>query len=56
MIDCTNYRSIPFSLNIEKVIEKLMYKRLSNIVDINNMIYSLQFDLTQKPFGYSCLG
>ena len=42
----SNYRSIPLLSNIEKIIEKLMYKRLSNFLDINNLIYScnLVFD------------
>ena len=34
--------------NIEKIIKKLMYKRLSNFLDINNLIYLLQFGLRQK--------
>ena len=34
--------------NIENIIEKLMYKRLSNFLDINNLIYSLQFGFSQK--------
>ena len=29
--------------NIDKTIEKLMYKKLSNFLDINNLIYLLQF-------------
>ena len=42
-VDYTNYRPISLLSNIEKIIEKLMYKRLSNFLDINNLIYSLQF-------------
>ena len=34
--------------NIEKIIEKIMYKRLSNFLDINNLIYSLQFGFQPK--------
>ena len=34
--------------NIGKIIEKLMYKRLSNFLDINNLIYSLQFGFLEK--------
>ena len=41
-VDYTSYRSISLLSNIEKIIEKLMYKRLSNFLDINNLIYSLQ--------------
>ena len=35
-VDYTNYRLIFLLSNIEKVIVKLMYKRLSNFLDINN--------------------
>ena len=41
-VDYTNYRPISLQSNIEKIIEKLMYKRLSNFLDINNLMYSLQ--------------
>ena len=33
---------------IEKIIEKIMYKRLSNFLYINNLIYSLQFGFQPK--------
>ena len=47
-VDYANYRPISRLPNIEKIIEKLMYKTLSNFLDINNLIYSLQFDFRQK--------
>ena len=47
-VDYTNYRPISLLSNIEKIIEKLMYKRLSNFLDINNLIYSLQFVFQPK--------
>ena len=47
-VDYTNYRPISLLSNIEKIIEKLMYKRLSNFLDINNLIYSLQFGFRPK--------
>ena len=47
-VDYANYRSICLLSNIEKIIEKLMYKRLSNCLDINNLTYSLQFAFRQK--------
>ena len=46
--DYANYRPISLLSNIEKIIEKFMYKRLSNFLDINNLIYSLQFGFRQK--------
>ena len=47
-VDYANYRPMSLLSNIEKIIEKLMYKRLSNFLDINNLIYSLQFGFQQK--------
>ena len=47
-VDYANYRPISLLSNIEKIIEKLMYKRLSNFLDIKNLIYSLQFGFRQK--------
>ena len=47
-VDYTNYRPISLLSNIEKIIEKLMYKRLSNFLDINNLIYLLQFGFWPK--------
>ena len=46
--DYKNYRPISLLSNIEKIIEKLMYKRLSNFLDINNVIYLLQFGFRPK--------
>ena len=40
--------------NTEKIIEKLVCKRLSNFLDINNVIYSLQFGFRQKKLKYPC--
>ena len=47
-VDYANYRPISLLANIEKIIEKLMDKRLSNFLDINNLIYFLQFGFRQK--------
>ena len=47
-VDYINYRPVSLLCNIEKIIEKLMYKRLSNFLDINNLIYFLQFGFPQK--------
>ena len=46
-VDYTNSRPISLS-NIEKIIEKLMFKRLPNFLDISNLIYSLQFSFRPK--------
>ena len=47
-VDYTNYRPISVLSNIEKIIEKLIYKSLSNFLDINNLIYLLQFGFQPK--------
>ena len=54
-IDYNNYRTIPLLSNIAKITEKLMYKRLSNFLDINNLMQSLQFCFRQKKLDYSSL-
>ena len=47
-VNYTNYRPISFLSNIESIIEKPMYKRLSNFLDICNLIYLLQFGFRLK--------
>ena len=54
-VDCTNYRSISFLSNIEKVIEKLMYKKLSYFLDINNLVYPLQFGFSKYSTNHSLI-
>ena len=41
-LDCSNYRPISLLSNIEKIIEKLMYKRLYTILNNNNIIHNLK--------------
>ena len=47
-VDYTNYRPISLLSNVEKIIEKLMHQRLSYFLDINNLIYLLQFGFRPK--------
>ena len=42
-LECSNYRPIALLSNIDKILEKLMHRRLSNFLDKNKLIYSLQF-------------
>ena len=44
----TDYTPISHLFNMEKIIEKLVYKRIFNSLDINNKIYLLQFGFQQK--------
>ena len=47
-VDYTNYRPTSLLSNIEKIIENLMYKRLSYFLGTNNLIYLLQFGFDQN--------
>ena len=44
-LDNSNYRPIFLLSNIEKILEKLMYKSLSTFLNNNDIIYNLQFGL-----------
>ena len=43
-LNYSNYRPISLLSNIEKIVEKLMYKRRYTFLDNNNMTYSLDSD------------
>ena len=47
-LECSNYRPIALLSNIDKILEKLMHKRLSNFLEKNKLIYSLQFGFRQN--------
>ena len=47
-LDYNNYRPISLLSNIEKILEKLMYKRLYTFLNNNNIIYNLQFGFRQQ--------
>ena len=47
-LDYSNYRPISLLSNIEKILEKLMYKRLYTFLNKNNVIYNLQFGFRQQ--------
>ena len=47
-LDYSNYRPISLLSNIEKILEKLMYKRLYTFLNNNNIIYNLQFGFRQQ--------
>ena len=46
-LDYSNYRPISWLSNIEKILEKLMYKRLYTFLNNNNIIYNSQFGYRQ---------
>ena len=41
--DCNNYRQISLQSNIDKIIEKLIQKRLFNLLNYNNCPYNCRF-------------
>ena len=47
-LNYSNYRPISLLSNIEKILEKLMYRRLYAFLDYNNIIYDLQFGFRQQ--------
>ena len=47
-LDYNNYRPISLLSNVEKILEKLMYKRLYTFLKNNNVIYNLQFGFGQQ--------
>ena len=46
--DYSNYRPISLLSNIEKILEKLMYKRLYTFLNNNNIICNLQFGFRKQ--------
>ena len=49
-LDYSNYRPISLLSNIEKILEKLMYKRLYTFLNNNNIIYNLPIGFRQQYF------
>ena len=47
-LNYSNCRPISLLSSIEKILEKLMYKRLYAFLDYNNIIYDLQFGFRQQ--------
>ena len=47
-LDYSNYHPISLLSNIEKILKKLMYRRLSTFLNNNNIIYDLQFGFRQQ--------
>ena len=54
-LNYSNYRPISFLSNIEKILGKLMYKRLYTFLDYNNIICDSQFQFRQQYSTYHAL-
>ena len=47
-LDYSNYRPMSLLSNIDKILEKLMYKRLYTFLNNKNIIYNLPFGFRQQ--------
>ena len=47
-LDYNNYRPVSLLSNVEKILEKFMYKRLYSFLNSNTIIYNLQFGFRQQ--------
>ena len=47
-LDYSNYHPISLLSNVEKILEKLIYKRLYTFLNKNNIIYNLKFGFRQQ--------
>ena len=47
-LDYSNYRPMSLLSNVEKILEKHMYKRLYTFLNSNNIMYDLQFGFRQQ--------
>ena len=47
-MDRSNYRPISLLCNINTIVEKIVFKRLSSFLEINKCIYELQFGFRKK--------
>ena len=45
---CANYRPISLLSNLSKIFERVMYNRIDNFLDENDLIYKLQFGFRKK--------
>ena len=54
-LDYSNYHPISLLSNIEKILEKLMYKRLYTFLNNNSIIYNLQFGFRQYSTSHALI-
>ena len=51
-LECNNYRPISILSNLDKMLEKLMHKRIYSFLETNNIIYNLQFGFRKNYWHY----
>ena len=49
-----NYRPISLLSIFNKIMEKLMFKRLSSFIDKHNILYDNQFGFRKKTLNITC--
>ena len=54
-LDCCNYLPISLLSNVEKILEKVIHKRVYNFLTENNIIYDLQFGFRKKISAFYAL-
>ena len=54
-LNYNNYRPISLLSNIEKILEKRTYKRLHTFLNINVIIYNLQFGFRQYSTSHALI-
>ena len=47
-LDFSNYRPIMLLSNLDKIVEKPMYNRVTDFLEKNNIIYPLQFGFSKN--------
>ena len=50
-LECSNYRPNSFLSNIEKILRKLIYNRLYNFLECEEIIFSLEFGFREKYYN-----
>ena len=54
-LDYSNYHPTLLLSNVEKILEKLMYKRLCTFLNSNNITYNLQFGFRQYSTSHALI-
>ena len=50
-LECSNYRPNCFLFNIEKILRRIIYNRLYNFLECEEIIFSLEFNFREKYYN-----